>query len=335
MHKKNKLYYQIKKSVDLSKLPEIKGYDFEKINYELLIDSFNTTGLQATELGKAIEIAKVMNREEVPIYLSFTSNMVSSGIRETIKYLVKHKKVSVIVTAAGGVEEDIIKAKSPFRIGNFDVKGDTLFDSGISRIGNIFATNEHYTYLEFFLRKVFEKLVKEKTKNEYCIVSPSEMINMMGKIMEEEKEYDFESSIVYWAYKNKIPIYCPGIVDGAIGDMLYFYKKNNKHFVIDPTIDHEKIIDYTINQEKTAAIMLGGGISKHYTLNANIFKEGLDYAIYINTAQGFDGSDSGGNAEEAISWAKIKTNALHAKVNCDASIAFPLLVAKAFTHKTK
>lgn len=335
MHKKNKLYYQIKKSVDLSKLPEIKGYDFEKLNYDELLDSFNTTGLQATELGKAIEIGKTIEREKVPIYLSFTSNMVSSGVRETIKYLVKHKKVSVLITAAGGIEEDVIKAKSPFRIGNFDVKGEALFDSGISRIGNIFATNEHYTYLEFFLRKVFEKLQKEKTKNGYCIVSPSEMIYMMGKIMDEEKEYNKESSIVYWAYKNNIPIYCPGIVDGAIGDMLYFYKKNNKNFVIDPTLDHEKLIDYTINQEKTAAIMLGGGISKHYTLNANIFKEGLDYAIYINTAQGFDGSDSGGNAEEAISWAKIKTNAMHAKVNCDASIAFPLLVAKAFATTKK
>ena len=338
MHKKEKkLYYQVKKSVDLSKLPEIKGYDFEKkhVDYEEMFDAFNTTGLQATELGKAIEIAKVMEREQVPIYLSFTSNMVSSGVRETIKYLVKHKKVSIIVTAAGGVEEDIIKAKTPFRIGNFDVKGETLFESGVSRIGNIFATNEHYTYLEFFLRKVFEKVKQDNTKNEYTIISPSELIYYMGKVIEEEKDYDKESSIVYWAYKNNILIYCPGIVDGAIGDMLYFYKKNNKNFIIDPSLDHEKIVDYTINQEKTGAIILGGGISKHYTLNANIFKEGLDYAIYINTAQGFDGSDSGGNIEEAISWAKVRTNAMHAKVNCDASIAFPIIVAKAFTSIKK
>lgn len=338
MHKnEKKLYYQLRKPVDLSKLPEIKGYDFNRkeVDYDKLIDSFNTTGLQATELGKAIEIAKAMNREKVPIYLSFTSNMVSSGIRETINYLVKNKKVSLIVTAAGGVEEDIIKAKMPFRIGNFDVKGETLFDSGVSRIGNIFTTNEHYTHLEFFLKKVFNKMKEEKTKNGLTIVTPSEMIHMMGRIIEEEKEYDKESSIVYHAYKNNIPIYCPGIVDGAIGDMLYFYKKNNKDFIIDPSLDHEKIIDYTINQEKTAAIILGGGISKHYTLNANIFKEGLDYAVYINTAQGFDGSDSGGNIEEAISWAKIKTNAMSAKVNCDVSIAFPILVAKAFANNEK
>jgi deoxyhypusine synthase len=336
MKKENekKLYYQVKKSVDLSRLPKIEGYNFdEKFDFEKFASSFNTTGLQASELGKAIEITRTMVREDVPIFLSFTSNMVSSGVRESIKYLVKTNKIKVLVTAGGGIEEDAIKARSPFRVGNFEVKGEALFDSGVSRIGNIFTTNEHYTYFEFFIRQVFDRLMEENTKDGYCIVSPSEIANMIGRVMEKDKEYDFESSILYWAYKNNIPVFCPGIIDGAIGDMLYFYKKTHKNFVIDSAKDHEKIIDYTLNCEKTAAIILGGGIAKHYTLNANIFKEGLDYAVYISTAQSFDGSDSGGNTEEAISWAKIKTNAPTAKVNCDASIAFPLLVAAGFLKK--
>ncbi len=325
------LYYQVKKSVDLSRLPKIEGYDFEKGNdMNKLLESFNTTGLQATELGKAIEVTKAMIREDVPIFLSYTSNMVSSGVREHIKYLVKNKKVAALSTAAGGIEEDAIKAKMPFRVGDFNAKGEVLFESGVSRIGNIFTTNEHYSYFEFFIRKVFDKLMEENTKDGYCIVSPSEIAGMMGRIIEEEKDYDKESSILYFAYKNNISIFCPGIVDGAIGDMLYFYKKTHPRFILDTAKDHAKIIDYTINCEKTGAIILGGGIAKHYVLNANIFKEGLDYAVYISTAQAFDGSDSGGNTDEAVSWAKIKADAQSAKVNCDASIAFPLLIAGSF-----
>ncbi len=335
MQNKNekKLYYNLKKSVDLSRLPKIEGYNFEKNDFEKILESFNTTGLQAGELGRAIEITKTMIREKVPLFLSYTSNMVSSGVREHICYLVKNNKVNVLVTAAGGIEEDVIKARMPFSVGDFNAKGETLFDSGVSRIGNIFTTNEHYTYFEFFMRKVFDKLMEEKTKDGYCIVSPSEIAEMMGRLIESEEEYDFNSSIVYNAYKNKIPIFCPGIVDGAIGDMLYFYKKNHSNFVLDTARDHERIIDYTLQQEKTGAIILGGGISKHYVLNANIFKEGLDYAVYISTAQGFDGSDSGGNVDEAISWAKVKPTAMHAKVYCEASIAFPLLVAASFAKK--
>ena len=79
--------------------------------------------------------------------------------------------------------------------------------------------------------------------------------------------------------------------------------------------------------------MLGGGIAKHYVLNANIFKDGLDYAVYITTAGFYDGSDSGGNQEEAISWNKISANAPCAKVYAEATLVFPLLVAATFAKK--
>ena len=102
--------------------------------------------------------------------------------------------------------------------------------------------------------------------------------------------------------------------------------------MIDPVADHIKLVDYVLNCEKTAGIILGGGISKHYMLNAQIFREGFDYSIYISTAAEHDASDSGGNQEEAITWAKIKTNAPRVKVHAEASIVFPLLVAATFAN---
>ena len=328
-----KLYYQIKKSVDLTKLPKIEGYDFEKkFNFENFTKSFSTTGIQAANLGSAITITNTMIREQVPIFLSFTSNMISSGIRDIITYLVKHKKVVLLSTSAGGVEEDAIKSNLPFKVGDFDVKGEPLFEAGVGRIGNIYATNEHYAYFEFFIKEVFTELMKQQKKDNQPI-TPSKLCWMIGKLIGEKKEYDEKKSYLYWAYKNNIPVFCPGIVDGTIGDIAYYFKKQNPSFAIDVVGDHQKIIDFTINQEKTGAIVLGGGISKHYILNANIFKEGFDYAVYITTATSYDASDSGGNQEEAITWAKIKPNAPRVKVYCDASIAFPILVASTFAKK--
>ena len=43
------------------------------------------------------------------IFLGFTSNLISSGVREHIRFLVQHRMVDVLVTTAGGVEEDLIK----------------------------------------------------------------------------------------------------------------------------------------------------------------------------------------------------------------------------------
>lgn len=301
---------------ELENHPVVRGYDFsEEFNFDDYIEYLGTTGFQATELYKAIQILKKMLKEKTPIYFSFTGNAVSSGLREIITFLAKEKKINTIITTASGVEEDIIKHISTFKLGEFEVQGRALFEHGVGRIGNIFVPNNRYLYLERFMNDLLLEIY-----NESKITTPKKIIQKAGEKLGKD-------SYLYWASKNNISIYCPGIMDGSIGDLIYFFKQRNKDFVIDVTQDHQDIINAVLNQEKTGAIILGGGISKHYNLNAQIFKEGFDYAIYLTTANEYDGSDSGGNQEEAKTWAKIKINAPTAKVRADFTITFPLLIA--------
>lgn len=65
---------------------------------------------------------------------------------------------------------------------------------------------------------------------------------------------------------------------------------------------------------KTGIIILGGGLPKHHICNANMMRNGADYAVFINTAQEFDGSDSGARPDEAVSWGKIRGSAKTVKV---------------------
>lgn len=44
----------------------------------------------------------------------------------------------------------------------------------------------------------------------------------------------------------------------------------------------------------------------------------------------FDGSDSGARPDEAISWGKIRIDAMPVKVYSEASIVFPMIVAETF-----
>jgi deoxyhypusine synthase len=72
------------------------------------------------------------------------------------------------------------------------------------------------------------------------------------------------------------------------------------------------------------------GVPKHHINNANLMRNGADFAVLLNTAQEFDGSDSGAKPDEAISWGKIKPDAKPVKVCGDATILFPLLVSQTF-----
>src|SRR3989338_6957970 len=154
---------------------KIKGYDFNQgIDYDKIIDSYFTTGFQATHLVEAIKIIKEMRKEKCTIFLGYTSNMVSSGLRDIFRYLAEHKLVDVIVTTAGGIEEDIIKCIEPFLLGEFTTAGKELREAGINRIGNIFVPNDRYVKFEMFFVPLIDKL--SKIKESY---SPSELINIL------------------------------------------------------------------------------------------------------------------------------------------------------------
>ena len=298
----------------------VKGYDFDsELDYSKLLDSFATTGAQATNLSKAIEIIKEMRREKTFIYLGYTSNMMTTGIRESIKFLVKNKLIDVLVTTAGGIEEDFIKCLGDFKIGDFNLDGSELREKGINRSGNILVPNSRYVAFEKFVLPLIEKNQKDLT--------PSKLINIIGE------EINNEDSVYFWTQKNKIPVFCPAIMDGSLGDMIYFFKGTHKDFKMDLIEDVENLNNSSLGKAKTGMIILGGGVVKHSICNANLYRNGADYAIYINTAVEFDGSDSGARPDEAISWGKIAQKSKTVKVHADATIVFPLIVAKAFKEK--
>ncbi|MBS3144054.1 deoxyhypusine synthase [Candidatus Woesearchaeota archaeon] len=316
-------------SPDPKGLPEVHGYDFNKgVNYDKLLESYLTTGFQATHLAKAIELIKQMRKDKCTIYLGYTSNMVSSGLRDIFRFLVEHKMVDVLVTTAGGIEEDIIKCIKPFFIGDFTLDGKTLREQGINRAGNVLIPNSRYCAFEDFFIPLIKTMAEEQRKTGK-VFSPSDLILRLGKTINNK------DSIYYWAYKNNIPVFCPALTDGSMGDMFYFYSYENPDFKIDDIQDIRKLHDITIQAKKTGLIILGGGVVKHHILNSNMMRNGADYAVYINTAQEFDGSDAGARPDEAVSWGKILPGAQSIKVFGDATILFPLIVAKTFAQEVK
>ena len=304
----------------------IQGYDFnEGVNYEKLLESFASTGYQASNFYNAIEIVNKMIKEKSKIFLGYTASMVSSGLRDIFRFLVEHKKVDCLVTTGGGIEEDIIKCLGDFILGDFRASGKELREKRINRIGNIFVPNSRYLKFEEFMMPVLQELSDEQKKTGKPIL-PSEFIWKLGE------KINNKNSICYWAWKNKIPFYSPTILDGSLGDMVYFFKYKNKenNFVLDIAEDTKNLNDSTIGLKKSGVIILGSGVIKHSLLNAHLYRDGADYAVYINNAQEFDGSDAGASPDEAVSWGKIKTDGISVKVFGDATILFPLLVAKCF-----
>jgi deoxyhypusine synthase len=269
---------------------------------------------------------EVRKKTKCKIFLGYTSNLVSSGLREIIRFLAQHKMVDVIVATAGGVEEDFIKCLAPTYLGDFSLNGSDLRKKGLNRIGNLLVPNNNYCKFEDWIIPIFDAMLEEQKKDNK-IWTPSSMIARLGK------EINDESSIYYWTYKNNIPVYCPAITDGSLGDMIYFHSYKNPGLIVDIAADIRSINSEAVFAKKTGMIILGGGVIKHHICNANLMRNGADYAVYINTGQEFDGSDAGARPDEAVSWGKIRTNSRSVKVYADATIVFPLIVADSFAKE--
>jgi deoxyhypusine synthase len=265
------------------------------------------------------------SRIRARIFLAYTSNQISCGQREIIKFLVQHKMVDVVVSTAGGIEEDFIKCFRPTFMGDFHkYPGKELRLQGINRIGNLLLPNNNYCKFEDWFAPLLEKMHDEQDATPGKFWTPSAMIERMGL------EINNEDSVYYWCAKNKIPVFCPALTDGSVGDMLYFHSYKRSGFVLDIARDIRLINDCSTQSYATGMIILGGGLVKHHTCNANLMRNGADFSVFVNTGQEFDGSDSGARPDEAVSWGKIRITADPVKVYAEATLVFPFIVAETF-----
>uniref|UniRef100_A0A4W6DXR7 Deoxyhypusine synthase n=1 Tax=Lates calcarifer TaxID=8187 RepID=A0A4W6DXR7_LATCA len=251
-HTHRTVRYIYRKTVPIPEdTPKVQGYDFNQgVDHRALLQSYLNTGFQATNVGLAIQeinnmVRWVVHRENFykspcsihqparasrscTIFLSYTSNLISSGVRETICYLAEHRMVDVLVTTAGGVEEDLIKCLGPVYIGDFTLPGKDLYEKGLDRIGNLLMPDENYSKLDKWMMPILEQmLLEQNTQGVHW--TPSKMIHRLGK------EINNPESVCYWAYKNNIPVFSPALTDGAIGDMFYLFSAKNPGLILDIT----------------------------------------------------------------------------------------------------
>ena len=284
---------------------------------ELMEQFYLSGGFVAKKLAVAERILLKMFSEENTTFFSFPACIVATGTRGVIKEMVRRKLVDVLITTCGTLDHDIARSFKNYYHGSFLMDDAKLHREGVNRLGNVLVPNESYgEVMESFMMPILEELYEEKK-----VWGGRELID------EFARRIDNEDSILYWAHRNGIPIYVPGITDGSFGSQLWSFREMHPDFQIDLLKDEHELADIVFDAKKTGALMIGGGISKHHTIWWNQFRGGLDYAVYITTAVEWDGSLSGARVREAVSWGKVREDAKYVTVEGDATVLLPLLIA--------
>ena len=298
----------------------VEDYDFSKSMSvdELVLQMERGWGFTAGKLAVGVNILESMVRERGCVkFLSFTGNLVATGTRGVFKELVKRKLVDVVVTTCGTLDHDVARSWKQYFKGSFVMNDAKLREEGINRLGNVLVPNDSYGIIiekkiQTLLGNLWKEGVKEVSSSQFCREIGLRTCN--------------ESSILYWAARNNIPVFVPGITDGAVGYQTWLFSQDHD-FRLNLLKDSGQLNDIVYTAKKTGALLVGGGISKHHTLWWNQFRDGLDYAVYISTADEWDGSLSGARPTEAVSWGKISEKAKRIMIEGDASLILPIMAS--------
>ncbi|CCW59799.1 unnamed protein product [Phytomonas sp. EM1] len=295
------------------------------------LDGLLTTGLQATEVGRARRLVQRIlyhRNQGDKVFLSYTSNLISSGLRDTFMVLAKEKLVDAFISSAGGIEEDVIKCFGKTYVGMFSLDGKMLRKQGLNRVGNLLIPNDNYCHFEEFLMPVLKSTLEMQKESLWAAhTAPSDFIAAMGRALEvHAPQSECETSLVYWCYKNNIPMFSPALTDGSIGDMIYFFSFKESGLIVDPIKDVVKLRSLCASNVtpggKNHGIILGAGLPKNHLLR-NIK---LDCMVVVTTGLEADGCASSCTVADDVYCGLIKEDCEVVRVQGDATLLFPMML---------
>lgn len=285
---------------------------------ELLEEMGNAGALGAGRVHRATQLmAEVMADKDTAVFLSMAGPMVPGGLRKIIRDLVNDGYVQALITSGANITHDLLEAFGGSHYRGLEHDDEKLCDMGMGRIGDIYTSSEDFEVFEREIIPIISRISQEKNQ-----ITIQEFVKEIGLSIQDDE------SIIRTAALKDVPIYAPGIVDSMLGLQLWMYTQENS-LQLDAVGDMHQLSDLVFDAPKVAAVILGGGLPKHYVLASNLIKGGVDAAVQITLDRSEAGSLGGAPLEEAKSWAKARAGSNLVTVIGDATIIFPLMVAGA------
>ncbi|MEM3641797.1 MAG: deoxyhypusine synthase [Candidatus Bathyarchaeia archaeon] len=295
-----------------------------------LLSEMAKTGFQGRKLGEVVEVWEEMLKDDVVIFFGYAGSMSTTGQWKIVNWLIEKHFIDVVVSTGANISEDILEAMGgTYWQGHYMVDDYALLANKIDRFYDVFADELEYRQMESLIANFMKKL---KLDRKY---SSAEFLYLFGK---ELSQLGIKS-IVAKAYENKVPVFCPAIVDSGYGIEYLLNRKLEGSFdiTIDQMKDFEQLVDIKSKAVNSGVIYIGGGVPKDFIQLTTVGRSLTEsrkyervyphkYAIQITTDAPHWGGLSGCTFEEAISWGKEAKEGRNVQCYCDATIALPIVV---------
>jgi len=292
-----------------------------------LLEKMEGAGFGARQLAEAHRIWLDMLDDNSTIYLCGSGNLIPSGMRRLISYVIKNRFVDVIVVSGTVLFHDIHETlgRSHYQ-GHPSMSDEELAGSDVARVGDILANREEYQEADEWVGSVINQLELSRS---YGV---REFLHLMGR---ELAEIAHEDGILTSSFKARIPVFCPDILGSeiAVGIARARFEKKIQ-IAFDLTQDTMEIMQIAQRTRNSGIITLGGTSIQNMINLAEVSSyinktnpRGHKYAISIAT----DSvplemrTPSYGGIHTSV-FGKLAKGATTAYVPSDPSIALPMII---------
>ena len=292
-----------------------------------LLEKMEGAGFGAKQLAEAHRIWLDMLDDNTTIFLCGSGNLIPSGMRRLLAYVIKNRFVDVLVMSGTVLFHDIHETlgRNHYQA-HPSMSDDELESSDVMRIGDLLANSDEYHEADEWIGSVINQLDMTRP---YAV---REFLHLLGR---ELAEIGHEDGILTAAYKSRIPVFCPDILSSqmSVGIARARFEKKIQ-FTFDITQDTMEMMHITQRTRNSGILTLGSVCSQNMVNMAEISSyitrttpRGHKYAVSVTTDSvplDIRTPSFGGNHTQIFG--KLLKNAITAYVPADPSIARPLLV---------
>ncbi len=302
---------------------KLETIEVRKKSLSQLLQEMAKTGFQGRKLGEAAALwEEMLGKKNMAIFFGYTGSMSTTGMWKIVCWLIEKRFIDVLVSTGANISEDILEAMGGTYWRGTDFVDDAdLLKHKVDRFYDVYADELEYRKMEGLISEFMETL------EEGHPYSSREFLWEFGKWLHRRGI----NCIVSTAYRKKVPIFCPAIIDSGYG---IAYLEAKKKVCLDQGRDFAELLEIGKRLERRGVIYIGGGVPKDFVqllaVAIDLLRGGEDpcphdYAIQITTDQPVWGGLSGCTLKEAISWGKVSPHGKNVTCYCDATIALPLL----------
>ncbi|MBI5599738.1 MAG: deoxyhypusine synthase [Deltaproteobacteria bacterium] len=289
-----------------------------------LVRRMGDTAFQGKNVSRAVDIWEEMLRGRTTVFFGLAGALVPAGMRELVTHLIKRRFIDCLVSTGANLFHDIHETlgRNHWQ-GSAHADDSDLRDAGIDRIYDVFAVEDEFNRADRYLYEFALRLERRP-------YTTREFFFLLGKDLALKGRRD---GIVRAAYRAGIPVYCPAIGDSSIGISLAM-KDWEDNFLFDVIGDVKETAHLASRAKNSGVVFAGGGTPKNFIQQTEVTASimckrapGHRYAVQITADAPHWGGLSGCTFEEAQSWGKIAKKSSRVTVNCDATIALPVIVS--------